>query len=119
MNIAQYELGEANGVASLYLGRRPEVAGHRVDHALLDHPELYGPVCAAASRLVSRVHPDLEQIFIPVVLLVNSVDMDLHDHGRCARTLVKALPRDPANDQIRINARRLCIKDFEDQRRSR
>ena len=119
MDIAQYEIGDANGVTSLYLGDRPEVAGHRLRRTLLDHPDLFSSVCATAARLVSRVHPELGQIFVPVTLLVNSVDMDMRDHGHCAQTLVTALPRDPGNDQIRLNARRLCINGDENQHRSK
>lgn len=117
VGIAQYDFGDANGVASLYLGKRPGIAEHRLDRALLDHPALYSPVCAAAVTLVSRVHPEPEEIFVPVVLLVNGVDMDLRGRRGCARALVGALPRDPANDQIRMNARDLCVTGFENQRR--
>ena len=117
MNIAQYEIGDANGVASLYLGRRPEIAGRRLDHMLLDHPALFGPVCMTATKLISRVRPDAGTIFVPVTLLVNSVDMDLRDHGHCANILVMALPRDPENDQIRMNARDICVGGDENQRR--
>lgn len=35
---AQYEDGDANGVASLYTGCRPQIAGHRLDRTLLDYP---------------------------------------------------------------------------------
>ena len=119
MDIAQYEIGDANGVASLYLGDRPEVAGRLLRQALLDHSELFGPVCVTATMLISRVHPELGQIFVPVTLLVNSVDMDERDHGHCAQTLVAALPYDPGNDQIRLNARRLCINGDENQHRSK
>ena len=119
MDIAHYEMGDANGVASLYLGRRPEIAGRRLDHVLLDHPALFGPVCRTAAKLVSQVHSDLGTIFVPVTLLVNSVDMDLRSHGHCAQTLVTALPRDPENDQIRMNARDACISGEENHRHSR
>ena len=117
VDILYYEFGDANGIASLYVGNRPQIAGRRVNRTLLDHPELYGPVCAMGVKLLSRVRPDSGEIFIPVMLLMNSVDIDLRDHGRCERDLVAALPRDPANDQIRINARDLCVAGDEDHPR--
>ena len=115
-DIEFYAVGDANGVASLYLGNRPKIAGRRLDRTLLDHPELYGPVCAMAVKLVSHAHPNGE-IFIPAMLLMHGVDMDLHDHGQCAQDLVAALPRDPANDLIRINARQACVNDNENHHR--
>lgn len=116
VRIALYEIGDANGGASLY-GNRPRIAGRRVNHVLLDHPELYGPVCAMGVKLLSHVRPDSGEIFIPVTLLVHGVDIDLRDHGHCAQDLVAALPRDPGNDQIRINARDLCVAGDEDHPR--
>ena len=80
-----------------------------MNRVLLDHPELYGPVCATGVKLLSRVRPDSGEIFVPVTLLVHGVDIDLRDRGHCAQDLVAALPRDPGNDQIRINARDLCV----------
>ena len=114
-DIAEYEIGDTNGGRSL--GNRPQIAGRRLDRALLDHPELYGPVCEMAVKFVSRVHPDLNVMFIPVTPLMNGVDMDLRDHGHCARDLVAALPRDPANDLIRINARDVCVNGYENHHR--
>lgn len=116
-NIFRYEVGDANGIASLYIGNRPQIAGRRLNRIFLDHPELYGPVCATGVKLISRVHRDTGEIFIPVMLLMNSVDIDLRDHGHCARDLVAALPRDTANDQIRINARDLCVAGDENHPR--
>ena len=116
-DIEEYEIGDTNGGRSL--GNRPKIAGRRLDRTLLDHPELYRPVCAMALKLVSRIHLDLAtgDIFIPIRLLVHSVDMDLRDHGHCARDLVAALPRDAANDLIRINARDICANGDENQDR--
>ena len=116
MDIMQYEDGDANGIASLYTGHRPEIAGRRLDHVLLDHPALYGPVCMMAAKLISRVHQG--EMFVPVTLLLDSVDMDMRRHGHCSDDLVAALPRDPGNDQARMNARRLCINGFENHRRT-
>ena len=115
-DIVEYEIGDTNGGHSL--GNRPRIAGQRLDRTLLDHPELYEPVCAMAVKLVSRVHPNGE-IFIPVLLLVHGVDMDLRDHGHCARDLVAALPRDPANDLVRVNARDSCFYGDEKHDRSK
>ena len=97
-----------NGVVLFKPGNWPEIAARRLDHTLLDHPERYGSVCAMGAKLVSHVHPNGET-FIPIMLLMRGVDMDLRDHGHCARDLAAALPRDPADDQIRIDARDLCI----------
>ena len=121
-NIEEYkitnEIEGPNGAVMLRPGNWPRIANRRLDRTLLDHPERYGPVCAMAVKLVSRVHPNGE-IFIPVTLLVEGVDMDLHDHGHCARNLVAALPRDPANDLIRINARDSCFYGDEKHDRSK
>ena len=117
LDIMQFEDGDANGIASLHVGNRPDIAGHRLDRTLLDHPALYRPVCATATKLISRVHPEMEATFVPVTLLLNGVDMDLRDHGHCAGMLVRALPRDQGNDQIRMNARDACIGGFENHRR--
>ena len=116
MKIEQYEFGDKNG-ENEYIGNRPVVAGHRLDRVLLGHPGLYGPVCATGTELISRVHAATGEMFIPVTLLVNAVDMDLRDHGHCARDLAAALPRDPGGDQIRINARELCVIGDENQHR--
>jgi hypothetical protein len=108
-----------NGVVLLRPGNWPKIANRRLNRTLLDHPELYGSVCAMGVKLVSRIHLDLAtgEIFIPVILLQHSVDMDLRDHGHCARDLVAALPRDPTNDLIRINAQSACVNDNEYQYR--
>ena len=106
-NIVQYEFGDENG-ANEFIGNRPQIAGHRLERTLLDHPGLYRPVCATGAKLISQVHPDTGEIFIPVMLLLNAVDIDLREHGHFALDLAAALPRDPGNDQIRINARDLC-----------
>ena len=102
-----------NGVVLLKPGNWPKIAARRLDRTLLDHPERYGSVCAMGAKLVSRVHldPATGEMFIPIMLLMRGVDMDLRDRGHCARDLVAALPKDPANDQIRINARDLCINE--------
>ncbi|WP_428391308.1 hypothetical protein [Lichenicoccus sp.] len=117
--IERFEEGDANGVNSLYTGDRPRIAGRRLDRVLLDHPELYGPVCATGVRLVSHFHyqTDMEGFVVPIQLLVQGVDMDLRNHGHCVRDLLDALPRDPANDQIRVDARDLCLGDDENHHR--
>ncbi len=74
------------------------------------------------AELVSRVRPDTGGpdtggIFIPAMLLMNSVNIDLRSHGHCARDLVAALPRDHGNDQIRINARDFCVAGDENHPR--
>ena len=69
--------------------------------------------------MISRVHPDLEAMSVLVTLLVNGVDMDLRNHGHRAQALMAALPRDPENDQIRMNARDICINGSENHRRPR
>ena len=112
----QYEFGDENG-ENEYIGNRPAVAGRRLDRVLLDHPELYGPVCATGAKLISRVDPDTGEIFIPVLLLLHAVDMDLRDRGHCTHDLVAALPKDIRNDQIRINARTLCVNGDENHHR--
>ena len=116
-----YEVGDANGVASLNVGNRPEIAGELLDRILLNHPELYVPFCATGTKLISHVRIDSGpgEILIPVLLLVNGVDIDLRDHGHCARDLVAALPRAPANDEIRINARESCENSDENHHRPR
>ncbi len=113
-----HDIEGPHGAVLLMPGNWPKIADRRLHRSLLDHPERYGPVCAMAVKLVSRVHPGGE-IFIPVTLLVHGVDMDLRGHGHCAQDLVTALPRDPANDLIRINARDLCVYGDEKHERSK
>ncbi len=86
---------------------------------LLRHPELYGPVCATGAKLISLfgLAPDTYDMIVPTQLMINAVDMDLRDHGHCARDLVATLPQDPANDDIRFNANSLCVKGVENQHR--
>ncbi len=119
INIARYEDGDANGIASLYVGNRPKIAGRRLDRLLLNHPALYGPVCATGSKLISRFQlaPGIYEMIVPVQLLLNAVDMDLRDHGHCARDLLAALPNDPANNEVRSNAQSLCDSDYENHDR--
>ena len=121
IDIARYEDGDANGVASLYRGTRPQIAGRRLDHALLDHPALFGPVCATGAKLMRKVRlgPGIYEMIVPVQLLINGVDMDLRDHGHCARDLVAALPEAAANAEVRQNAHVLCIHGDENQHRPR
>ena len=121
LDIARYEAGDANGVASLYLGNRPKIAGRRLDRALLDHPSLYGPVCTTGAKLISRLQftPGVYEIFLPVQLLVNAVDIDLRDHGHCTQDLLASLPKDPISDEIRSNAQSLCVEGIENHDRSK
>ena len=55
IDIARFEDGDANGLASLYAGNRPQIAGRRLDRVLLRHPDLYRRVCATGVTLISRV----------------------------------------------------------------
>ncbi|WP_428377365.1 hypothetical protein [Lichenicoccus sp.] len=45
------------------------------------------------------------------------MDIDLRDHGHCARDLLAALPKEPANDVIRRNASSLCANGDENHHR--
>ncbi len=120
IDIAKYEDGPpVNGIAGLYVGNRPKIAGRRLDRVLLKHPALYGPVCATGSKLLSRfrISPGVYEMYVPVQLLLNAVDMDLRDHGHCARDLLAALPNDPANNEVRSNAQSLCDSDYENHDR--
>ena len=110
VDIARFEDGDANGLASL--GNRPQIAVRRLDRLLLRHPDLYQPVCATGAKLISRFQlaTDVYEMIVPVQRLVNGVEMDLHDHGHCAQDFLAALPKQPANDQARLNAQNLCAK---------
>ena len=121
IDIARYEDGDANGVASLYTGNRPQIAGRRLDHVLLGHPALFGPVCTTGAKLIRnfRLSPGIYEMIVPVQLLVNSVDMDLRDHGHCAQDLLAALPSDPARDEVRQNANDLCVNGYENHVRGK
>ena len=115
-----HDIEGAGGVVLLGPGNWPKIADRRLHRALLDHPERYKSVCAMAAKLFSRIHldPANGEIFIPVTIMVRGVDMDLRDHGHCAQDLVAALPRDSANDLIRINAQSACVDDDEHHERS-
>ena len=119
VDIARFEDGDANGLASIRASNRPQIAARRLDRVLLNHPDLYGPVCATGAKLISRFRlaPGVYEMIVPVQLLINGVDMDLHDHGHCAQDLLAALPKDPANDQVRLNAQCLCVNGDENQPR--
>ncbi len=54
VDIARFDLGDANGLASIRASNRPQIAGRRLDRMLLRHPDLYGPVCATGAKLISR-----------------------------------------------------------------
>ncbi|WP_428377624.1 hypothetical protein [Lichenicoccus sp.] len=118
-DIEIFENGEANGMASLYLGNRPRIAGRRLDRLLLRHPELFAPVCAAGAKLLShvRVGPGIYEMLVPVEVLITGVDMDLRDHGHCTQDLIAALPKDAANDVFRRNANNLCVDGDENHHR--
>ncbi len=118
-DIAIFEIGDANGVASLYTGNRPAIAGRRLDRILLNHPEMYGAVCATGAKLISRFQlaPDVYDMIIPVQLLLSAVDMDLRNHGHCTRDLLAALPKNTTNDEVRSNAQSLCDSDSENHSR--
>ncbi len=119
VDIARFEAGDANGLASIRASNRPQIAGRRLNRVLLRHPELYGPVCATGAKLISRFRagPGVYEWWVPIQLMINAVDMDLRDHGHCAWDLVAALPKDPANNEIRLNASSLCVSGIENQHR--
>ncbi len=119
IDIARFEYGDANGIASLYTGKRPEIAGNQLDRVLLNHPKLYGPVCTTGSKLISRFRlaPGIYEMDVPVQLLLSAVDMDLRNHGHCARDLLAALPKDLANNEVRSNAQSLCANGYENHSR--
>ncbi|WP_428375981.1 hypothetical protein [Lichenicoccus sp.] len=119
VDIARFEDGNANGLASLNTGNRPRIAGRRVDHVLLGHPDLYGPVCATGAKVIShfRLTAGIYEMIVPVQLLMHGVEMDLRSHGHCAQDLLAALPGIPENDQVRISASELCDSDYENHSR--
>ncbi len=119
IKIGTFEDGDANGIAALDVGNRPKIAGRRLDRVLLNHHDLYRPVCAVGANLISRFRltPGIYEMDVPVQLLLNAVDMDLRDHGHCAQDLLAALPKTRANDQVRINAQSLCDSDYENHDR--
>ena len=94
----------------VFAGDRPRIARARLDEVLLAHPERYAAVCAAAGRMLGRVHltETSDTLYVPVTLLVTAVAMDARGGGHCARELARALPRDDANERIRQDARALC-----------
>ena len=106
---------------ALYSDKAARTAARTLNAALLDHPALFGPVCQMSTRLLSRFHngPDVPDITVPVQLLIESVDMDIRDHGHCAHDLITALPADKANIKIRLGAHALCVNDDNNHRRTR
>ena len=105
----------------LYSDKAGRTAARTLNAALLDHPAMFAPVCQVSARLLSRFHngPDVPDIAVPVQLLVESVDMDIRDHGHCAHDLITALPADKANIEIRLDAHVLCVNDDNNHRRTR
>ena len=106
---------------ALYSDKAARTAARTLNAALLDHPALFAPVCQMSARLLSRFHngPDVPDIAVPVQLLIESVDMDIRDHGHCAHDLITALPNDKANTKIRFGAHALCVNDDNNHRRTR
>ena len=105
----------------LYSDKAARTAARTLNAALLDHPALFGPVCQMSARLLSRFHngPDVPDIAVPVQLLIESVDMDIRDHGHCAHDLITALPADKANIEIRLDAHVGCVNGDDNHRRTR
>ena len=104
-----------------YSDEAARTAARTLNAALLDHSALYVPVCQTSARLLSRFHngPDVPDIAVPIQLLIESVDMDIRDHGHCARDLITALPTDKANVQIRLDAHVGCVNGDDNHRRTR
>ena len=100
---------------------QPRIARHRLEQLLLRHESLYGPTCAMAVRIMSRIDlaSDPDQLSPGVVLAETAIDMDERNHGRCATRLMAALSRVPDNDRIRLNSRALCLDDLANHSRSR
>ena len=119
IDILRFDVGDANGVASLNTGNRPQIAGRRLDRVLLRHPDLYAAVCATGGKLIARFGraPEFYEMIVPVQLLINSIDMDLRDHGHCAQDLLAVLPKDHADDEVRLNANTLCVNGIENHDR--
>ncbi len=105
----------------LYSDEAARTAARTLNAALLDHPTLYAPVCQMSASLLSRFHngPDAPDIAVPVQLLIESVDMDIRDHGHCAHDLITALPADKANLEIRLDAHVGCVNGDDNHRRTR
>ena len=106
---------------ALYSDKAARTAARTLNAALLDHPALYAPVCQMSIKLLSRFHngPDVPDIIVPVQLLIESVDMDVRDHGHCAHDLITALPADKANIEIRLDAHVACVNGDDNHRRTR
>lgn len=109
------------GVGAVGDDDQPRIARLRLEELLLRQKALYGPTCAMAARIMSRIDlaADRDQLFPGVVLAETAVDMDERNHGHCATRLMAALPHFPDNDRIRVNSRALCIDDLINHPRSR
>jgi len=105
----------------LYSDEAARTAARTLNAALLNRPALYVPVCQMSARLLSRFHNglDVPDIAVPVQLLIESVDMDIRDHGHCAHDLITALPADKANIEIRLDAHVACVNGDDSHRRTR
>ena len=84
------------------------IARRRLHRALLDRSDLYGPFCVTSARILHDVQPELDDIKVPLTLLLAGVDIDLRSHQHCAEAMIAAMPRSPAVDQVRRNAEFLC-----------
>lgn len=105
----------------LYSDEAGRTAARALNTVLLNHPILYAPVCQMSVRLLSRFHngPKVPDIAVPVQLLIQSVDMDIRNHGHCAHDLITALPADKANIEIRLDAHVGCVNGDDNHRRTR
>ncbi len=82
---------------------------------------MFETVCRTSAALLSRFHngPNVPDMIVPVELLTEGVDMDIRNHGHCVDQLIKALPSDPANVEIRLDAHIICVNGDDNHRRTR
>lgn len=121
-NTAIYEAGDANGIASITGRDRLVRAGKRLDAHLLDHPELYAPMCTFFIKYLDIVgngnetYDSLYASMVPAQIFLSAVDMDLLSDGHCVEKIAPFYRRkiERANTDY---VTRLCTGGFENHSR--
>ena len=114
--IENYLLGDLSKLPGGHMDMRryptegdPDVAERRIEHVLLQHPELFGPFCALGVTLIARLPPEAHEYEVSMQLLTQAMEIDIRDHRHCTRDMLDALPHTRIATDLRISAGDSCV----------
>jgi len=110
MDILMAAQATSMGVTTPVPANRDQTTAKRLNLILLNHPEEFGPVCDALSKLAHQYPPG--DLFVAVGSMQLAIRMDLKTRpsapGGCLSKLLDAFPESTQAETAITNARILC-----------